>query len=97
MIENLTIADFECLEGETVDLLFDDQIVPAEVLSATPGTHSTPGSRHPFSVILRAGPPDKHQPQGTYGLNHPQHGQLQLFMVPIGPDEQGMRYEISFS
>lgn len=53
--------------------------------------------REPFSVVVRSGPVDRHWPQGTYTLDHPELGPLELFMVPIGPDEVGMRYAISFS
>jgi hypothetical protein len=36
-------------------------------------------------------------PQGTYRLIHPQLRERDLFLVPIGPDAAGMRYEAVFS
>jgi uncharacterized protein DUF6916 len=36
-------------------------------------------------------------PQGIYRLYHPARGALDLFMVPLGPDPHGMRYEIVFN
>jgi hypothetical protein len=36
-------------------------------------------------------------PQGLYKLVHPQSGAWELFLVPIGPDDRGMRYEAAFS
>lgn len=36
-------------------------------------------------------------PQGAYTLLHPQMKECELFLVPIGPDEIGMRYEAAFS
>jgi GNAT superfamily N-acetyltransferase len=35
--------------------------------------------------------------QGLYTLVHPQMRECELFLVPIGPDAAGMRYEAAFS
>jgi hypothetical protein len=35
--------------------------------------------------------------QNTYTLDHPQLGRCELFLVPIGPGDAGMRYEAIFS
>jgi hypothetical protein len=35
--------------------------------------------------------------QGTYTLVHSQMGECELFLVPLGPDASGMRYEAAFS
>ena len=35
--------------------------------------------------------------QGLYKLAHSQMPECELFLVPIGPDEKGMRYEAAFS
>jgi hypothetical protein len=35
--------------------------------------------------------------QGLYTLVHPQMREYELFLVPIGPDATGMRYEAAFS
>ena len=36
-------------------------------------------------------------PQGQYKLEHEQMGECELFLVPNGPDADGMHYEASFS
>lgn len=36
-------------------------------------------------------------PQGSYQLVHPQMGGCELFLVPLGPDAAGMRYQAVFS
>jgi|SRR5271168_826732 len=36
-------------------------------------------------------------PQGSYKLEHPQMSECELFLVPIGPDAAGMRYQAVFS
>lgn len=35
--------------------------------------------------------------QNLYVLVHPQMGECELFLVPLGPDASGMRYEAAFS
>jgi isocitrate dehydrogenase len=50
----------------------------------------------PFALLLR-GPLDHPLGQGTYRLNHPQRGPLDLFMVPIHRDSAGFSYEITFN
>jgi hypothetical protein len=49
-----------------------------------------------FSLIF-TGIPSPWLPQGMYTLAHPQMGEHELFLVPIGPDASGMRYEVVFS
>jgi hypothetical protein len=50
----------------------------------------------PFSVVLHAAR-EVVLPQGIYRLHHPTLNALDLFIVPIGPDARGMRYEIVFN
>lgn len=57
-----------------------------------------PGSekRQRFTVMFR-GPMDPHLPQQIYTLGHETLGDLQLFLVPVGPDAEGLLYEAVFS
>jgi uncharacterized protein DUF6916 len=52
--------------------------------------------RQPFSLLFR-GPRAPVLPQRIYRLEHEQMGALEIFMVPIGPDADGMRYEAIFT
>lgn len=52
--------------------------------------------QHPFSVIFR-GPLLSALPQAIYSLGNPGIGTLDIFLVPIGPDGEGMRYEAVFN
>jgi hypothetical protein len=49
-----------------------------------------------FSLIF-TGVASPYLPQGVYELTHPRMGNLELFLVPVGPDLTGMRYEAVFS
>ena len=51
----------------------------------------------PFSLIF-LGPPNPILPQATYRLTHDQLGELDIFIVPVGPDPQGrIQYEAVFN
>jgi hypothetical protein len=52
--------------------------------------------RVPFSLIFHADP-DPGAPQQIFSMRHPELGSFELFLVPLGPDERGMRYEAVIS
>jgi hypothetical protein len=49
--------------------------------------------RVPFSLLFHHEAASTAIPQQTCRLRHPELGELELFLVPLGPDERGMRYE----
>lgn len=49
-----------------------------------------------FSLVFR-GPDEARIPQGIHRLRHPELGEMDLFLVPVGPDDEGARYEAVFS
>ncbi|HKP89927.1 MAG TPA: hypothetical protein VJT75_08120 [Thermoleophilaceae bacterium] len=53
--------------------------------------------RVPFSLIFHAPERDRYAPQQTFTLRHPELGEFELFMVPLGPDERGMQYQAVIS
>jgi hypothetical protein len=52
--------------------------------------------RAPFSLTFRC-PKARLFPQRIYRVDHEEMGSLEIFLVPIGPDETGMRYEAVFA
>ena len=51
----------------------------------------------PFSLVF-LGPSNPILPQATYRLTHDRLGQLDIFIVPVGPDPQGrIQYEAVFN
>ena len=52
--------------------------------------------RQAFSLIFR-GPMEPVLAQMTYPLRHETFDELALFLVPIGPDKEGMCYEAVFT
>lgn len=68
----------------------------AEASPLSPQTSLTGAFRAPFRLIFH-GPAQPVQPQATVPLDHPELGRLEIFLVPIGPDARGMRYEAIFT
>jgi hypothetical protein len=54
------------------------------------------GGRRQFSLIFRD-ESGGYLPQRIYAVEHPALGWLDLFLVPIGPDQAGMRYQAVFA
>ncbi|MBC8162713.1 MAG: hypothetical protein H7Z42_15995 [Roseiflexaceae bacterium] len=57
----------------------------------------TQSGRQPFSLIFADATPGAALPQHIYSLTHAVLGQLELFLVPIGPVPGGMGYQAIFS
>ena len=65
--------------------------------SSVLGGHGPDGQeRLQFSLVFR-GPATQPLPQQTYRLRHAELGELDLFLVPLGPDAEGMLYEAAFA
>jgi hypothetical protein len=100
-LERLTRQDFEPRQGSIFRLIpaagAPRDLVLVQVESLAP-ENAPPGSgREPFSLVFRdPGAPGFYH-QAIYRLEHPDLGALELFLVPIGPDAQGMRYQAVFT
>jgi hypothetical protein len=68
-----------------------------ELVEATAANPSSVGSRRtPFSLLFR-GPRQPALPQKIYPLEHERLGRLEIFIVPLGPEGDRMRYEAVFT
>lgn len=59
------------------------------------GTLATPRQEQ-FSIFFR-GPLDYLLPQSIYHMEHDRMGELDLFIVPVGRQQDGFRYEAVFN
>ncbi len=97
----LTLQDFEPLIDETFHLVVSqEERLELRVAEVNPGSERIraqyeDGARAPFSIVFRAGP-DVALPQRLYRLENETLGAHDIFLVPIGPDKQGMLYEAVF-
>jgi hypothetical protein len=98
MLDTLTQLDFAPLVTDRFRLVESAVALELELLSAeavTDGGHQA-SARSSFSLIFR-GPYEPLLPQRIYPLQHSALGVLEIFLVPIGPDKSGQRYEAIFS
>jgi hypothetical protein len=99
-LDRLAKKDFDPHVGDRFELELDaGRTLPLELLSSHPLSSDTVESatRAPFSLIFRSPGEQRHAPQQIYTVRHAELGALELFLVPIGPDDGGMRYEAVFT
>jgi len=95
----LTISDFQpCLHQMFVITLESGESYALELIEVRDlGEAPNPEFCKPFALTLRHPDRTAYLPQRTYHLEHELLGGLDLFVVPLGPDATGMRYEITFN
>ena len=54
------------------------------------------GRRNPFTIVFR-GPQGAYLPQQIYRLEHDEMEAMEIFIVPLAPDEEGSRFEAVFT
>jgi hypothetical protein len=97
MLEDFTIDTFRPRLGERFCLVAEPVLEVDLVEAETVGERAIePSGRVPFSLVFR-GPLDPVLPQRIYRFENDALGAFDLFIVPIGPDEAGMRYQAVFS
>jgi hypothetical protein len=100
MLDRLVVAMFAEQVGETFRLhlaegtVLDLVLVEARTLSTRPG--NTGPRRDPFSLLF-LGPKAPVLPQRIYPLENEAFGRLEIFLVPIGADAGGVKYEAIFN
>ncbi len=101
-LETIQVADFAGRDGETFRVRLNNQAdIEVTLISVTHlGFNRLPdglqSQRESFSLMFQA-PETWRHPQGIYRLTHPAVGDLELFLVPIGPNGQGMQLEAIFN
>lgn len=104
MLETFTCQTFAPLLGGTFRIHADaEHSVEVELIEAVEtgdsvvqATSQEQVRRAPFSLVFR-GPRSIVLPQQIYRMEHGQLGDFELFLVPIGPDQAGMRYQAIFT
>jgi hypothetical protein len=94
----MTIEHFSGRVGETFTAVAEEDRTLTLTLRSADGLHAPPGDqgRTPFSLVFTDEAPD-HVPQQTVAISHPELGAFPLFVVPLGPGPDGMRYEAVFT
>ena len=76
--------------------LLELELIEVTEFGSTSAGDGDTSNRRPFSIVFR-GPEDSILPQHTYEFEHDRIGTFGLFIVPIGPDREGFRYEAVFA
>jgi hypothetical protein len=74
----------------------DLELIEVTDLTSRAGAGVTHYERAPFSLLFR-GPSDLVLQQQIFKLEHEGIGSFELFLVPLGPDAKGTRYEAIFT
>lgn len=98
MLDTLKVTSFEPHVGSsfTVRPQGADPLSFKLIEASAAGGDPSP-KREPFSLLF-VGPGEPVLEQAIYPVEHEDLGELQLFMVPLGPDgDGGTRYEVIFT
>jgi len=99
MLETFTVETFQPHVGQPFRVIVNDtQEMITRLSSVDPWGHEEAASRPriPFSLTFHARP-DAQIPQQTYRIESQVLEPFDCFLVPIGPDAGGMRYEAVFT
>lgn len=97
MVKRLTASDFRGSVGAVFQVAGLAAPVLLRLETVTPnGAALVPGGREPFSLAFR-GPIAPLLPQAIYPLESDAMEPLEIFLVPIGRDEEGHTYEAIFT
>lgn len=96
MLDKLSCESFTPLVGNTFHLANeaggDQDLTLVEAVEIT----GTAADRKPFSLVFQSQTEDV-LPQSIHTLEHASLGRLDIFLVPLGPSKEGMRYEAVFT
>jgi hypothetical protein len=94
----LTLNDFDPHLNKVFTIRISDEVLlDAELIELTKLNNYSPLERSPFSIVFRTEQKNEYYQQGIFTIIHPQKGNLELFLSPLGFDSVGMRYEAVFS
>jgi hypothetical protein len=98
MLDKLTIDDFRGRVGETFAATAEGGATLTLTLRSADALYTPPGDqgRTPFSLEFTDEAQD-HLPQQIVDVEHADLGSFPLFVVPLGPSPEGMRYEAVFT
>nr|WP_295932423.1 hypothetical protein [uncultured Dyadobacter sp.] len=97
-LSQITSSDFTPFVQQPVEIHFaENQIVQAVLKGVMELNGYSPLERRSFSIELQTTGDHRPRNQGIYRIIHPEGKFMDVFMVPVGFDAEGMRYEVVFS
>jgi len=97
-VQTYSLEDFASAANQGFDLALGSATAPLTLVEVRPlPPQPYPGmTRAPFSLTFR-GASQVVLPQKLYSLTHATLGRLELFLVPVGRDGQGVLYQALFN
>jgi len=95
-LATLAVDDFTPFLGQLFRLAHDGGVVELVLRRADPACIRAREARRAGFSLEFLGPPAPCLTQRIYPLEHPQLGVLELFLVPLGYEQNGVRYEVVF-
>lgn len=101
MLDKLTSADFEPYLNQEFRIYYDEGAFVSAILTSVKDSPTLPikaDRRRGFSIIFRSGPEATvalHQ--HIFKIEHPEMGSYEIFIVPVGMDEDGRYYQAIFN
>ena len=95
---NITFEDLEPYLNKILQVRFNaEAVLDAELINLVRLDKFDALPRDPFSFILRTNQKQEYFPQATFIIVHPVKGEIPVFLVPLGPDNIGMKYQAIFN
>jgi len=97
-LANLSCNDFKGYLNQYFNIKFEPTVtLSAELIEAIEFNNYSPLERKPFAVVFRTEQKNEYYEQATFLVEHPQKGEMSIFLSPKGLDAKGMMYEAVFS
>jgi hypothetical protein len=97
-LAKLSYGDFKDYLNQSFNITFEPNVtLTAELIEATEFKNYSPLERKPFSVVFRTEQKNEYYQQAIFLVDHPDIGEIPLFLTPKGLDNKGMMYEAVFS
>ncbi len=97
-LSEITIDDFKSLLNKKFEITFSENVsLEADLIEVLELKGYSVSDRVPFSMVFRTELKNQYYNQGIYKISHPVKGLIDIFLVPIGIDSEGIKYEAVFS
>jgi hypothetical protein len=97
MLDKLQSNDFDKFLNQNFRMHTEDgTVVEMELVEAKDLGEPATGDRRPFSLMFRHRA-KRYLPQRIYKIEHGEMGELEIFLVPMAPDEDGSYMQAVFN